>query len=266
MSGLILVVDSDARGLLLISTALEKLQCAVITAQDNEDAAAKLVTQLPDVIVAQLGPGGQDGASLLRNVRSQPRTARIPVMLLSAQTSEDERLKAYRAGADDVVTKPFREEELALRVARLLRRQLDDADAAFGQPCLSGDLTQVAISSVLVILEMEKKTGLLSCTGPQGEVVEVLMREGRIVHARVRDQQDPVDADCVYYLLTWTAGLFSFALCQIEGLDRVNESTTGLLMEGARLLDESREAVAGLPELSPDAVELEEEAITEDWG
>jgi hypothetical protein len=45
----------------------------------------------------------------------------------------------------------------------------------------------------------------------------------------------------VYYLLTWGAGEFEFVMCLVEGADRVNVSTTHLLMEGARLMDEARE-------------------------
>ena len=50
-----------------------------------------------------------------------------------------------------------------------------------------------------------------------------------------------VDAECVYYLLTWGAGEFEFTACLVEGADRVAVSTTHLLMEGARLMDEQSE-------------------------
>ena len=75
----------------------------------------------------------------------------------------------------------------------------------------------------------------------------MLVREGKVVHARLDDADEPVDAECVYYLLTWGAGEFEFISCLVEGVDRVNVSTTHLLMEGARLMDESREPQEGGP-------------------
>jgi hypothetical protein len=65
-----------------------------------------------------------------------------------------------------------------------------------------------------------------------------------------------IGTECVYYLLTWNAGEFEFISCLVEGADRVNVSTTHLLMEGARLIDEEREpdpdrAVAMIPPLNP---------------
>jgi len=82
---------------------------------------------------------------------------------------------------------------------------------------------------------------------PDGLSAKVLVRDGRVVHARLDNSDDPVDAECIYYLLTWGAGEFDFVMCLVEGSDRVNVSTTHLLMEGARLMDESREPAAHQP-------------------
>jgi hypothetical protein len=103
---------------------------------------------------------------------------------------------------------------------------------------LRGDLAQVGLSSLLVLIEMERKTGLLQLRAPQGPSAQILVRDGKVVHARLDDAEEPVDAECVYYLLTWGAGEFEFIACLVEGVDRVNVSTTHLLMEGARLIDE----------------------------
>ena len=59
--------------------------------------------------------------------------------------------------------------------------------------------------------------------------------------ARLDEVEEPVDAECVYYLLTWGGGEFEFIACVVEGVDRVSVSTTHLLMEGARLMDEAND-------------------------
>jgi hypothetical protein len=147
------------------------------------------------------------------------------------------------------VTKPFRFEELDLRVAKTLRRaqqtQQDTRDQLSGSG-LRGDLSQVGLSSLLVLIEMERKTGLLQMRAPGGPSGQILVRDGKVVHARLDDLEEPVDAECVYYMLTWGAGEFEFIACVVEGVDRVTVSTTHLLMEGARLMDEANE-----PSLQP---------------
>jgi hypothetical protein len=100
----------------------------------------------------------------------------------------------------------------------------------------------------------------LQLRAPNGPSAQILVREGKVVHARLDDTDEPVDADCVYYLLTWGAGEFEFTACLVEGADRVAVSTTHLLMEGARLMDEQNEsanagssAVINVPPKDPPA-------------
>ena len=175
----------------------------------------------------------------------------LPVIFLTALSSEDDRIRGFRLGADDYVTKPFRFEELDLRVAKTLRRTtqaMQETRDQLSGTGLRGDLSQVGLSSLLVLIEMERKTGLLQLRAPdEGPTAQILVREGKVVHARLDDADEPVDADCVYYLLTWGAGEFEFIACLVEGTDRVSVSTTHLLMEGARLMDESREETLAAP-------------------
>jgi hypothetical protein len=185
-----------------------------------------------------------DGWSLVRQLRAHTELAMMPVIFLTALSSEDDRIRGFRLGADDYVTKPFRFEELDLRVAKTLRRTAqtvqDTRDQLSGSG-LRGDLSQVGLSSLLVLIELERKTGLLQLRATEGVSAQILVRDGKVVHARLDHAEDPVDAECVYHLLTWGSGEFEFISCVVEGTDRVNVSTTHLLMEGARLMDEARQ-------------------------
>ncbi|MEO7733647.1 MAG: response regulator, partial [Kofleriaceae bacterium] len=235
---------------------------SVETAVDGEDALARALARTPDLLITDVMMPKMDGWSLVRQLRSHSELALLPVIFLTALSSEDDRIRGFRLGADDYVTKPFRFEELDLRVAKTLRRTqaaVQETREHLGGSGLRGDLSQVGLSSLLVLIEMERKTGLLQLRAPQGPSAQgpsaqILVREGRVVHARLDDAEEPVDAECVYYLLTWGAGEFEFIACLVEGVDRVNVSTTHLLMEGARLMDESREpsvnqAIATIPPL-----------------
>jgi len=246
----VLVADDDAWILRMVATVLEKRGYSVETAVDGEDALHRALARPPDLLITDVMMPRMDGWSLVRNLRAHDGLALLPVIFLTALSSEDDRIRGFRLGADDYVTKPFRFEELDLRVAKTLRRtqvQIQETRDQLGSAGLRGDLSQVGLSSLLILIEMERKTGLLQLRAPNGLSAKVLVRDGRVVHARLDNSDDPVDAECIYYLLTWGAGEFDFVMCLVEGSDRVNVSTTHLLMEGARLMDESREPAAHQP-------------------
>jgi CheY-like chemotaxis protein len=241
----VLVADDDAWILRMVATVLEKRGYSVETAVDGEDALTRALAHPPDLLITDVMMPKMDGWSLVRQLRSHAELAMLPVIFLTALSSEDDRIRGFRLGADDYVTKPFRFEELDLRVAKTLRRSQATAAETrdqLGSSSLRGDLAQVGLSSLLVLIEMERKTGLLQLRAPNGPSAQVLVREGKVVHARLDDLDEPVDAECVYYLLTWGSGEFEFTACLVEGVDRVSSSTTHLLMEGARLIDETADA------------------------
>jgi hypothetical protein len=114
---------------------------------------------------------------------------------------------------------------------------VQDARDQLGTPGLKGDLGQIGLSALLTLVELERKTGMLTLRGTS-TVAQILVRDGRVVHARLEDAADPVDVECVYHLLSWSGGSFEFLACDVEGPDRVQTATMHLLMEGARLIDE----------------------------
>ena len=256
----VLVADDDAWILRMVATVLEKRGYTVETAVDGEDALRRALVRPPDLLITDVMMPKLDGWALVRQLRSHPELAMLPVIFLTALSSEDDRIHGFRLGADDYVAKPFRFEELDLRVAKTLRRTqatLQETRDQLGGPSLRGDLSQVGLSSMLILIELERKTGLLQLRAPDGASAQILVREGKVVHARLDTIEEPVDAECVYYLLTWGAGEFEFIACLVEGVDRVNVSTTHLLMEAARLIDESRapttsSASIRIPPIVPD--------------
>jgi DNA-binding response OmpR family regulator len=255
----VLVADDDAWILRMVATVLEKRGYSVETAVDGEDALKRALARTPDLLITDVMMPKLDGWALVRQLRSHSALAMLPVIFLTALSSEDDRIRGFRLGADDYVSKPFRFEELDLRVTKTLRRMqqaTQEVREQIGASSIRGDLSQVGLSSLLILVEMERKTGLLQLRAPaNGLTAQILVREGRVVHARLDQQDEPVDAECVYYLLTWTVGEFEFISCLVEGVDRVNASTTHLLMEGARLIDErdpgASSSVAKIPPLKP---------------
>jgi DNA-binding response OmpR family regulator len=239
----VLVADDDAWILRMVSTVLEKRGYQVETAVDGEDAMARAIARVPDLLITDVMMPRMDGWTLVKVLRARPELAHLPVIFLTALSSDEDRIRGFRLGADDYVPKPFRFEELDLRVAKTLRRtqaMLFDARSQIMGAGLKGDLSQIGLSSLLVLIELERKTGLLTVHNDDGQAGQILVRDGRVVHARIANREQPVDAEAVYLLLTWSVGEFELAACVVEGPDRVGVSTTTLLLEGARQLDEAR--------------------------
>jgi CheY-like chemotaxis protein len=102
---------------------------------------------------------------------------------------------------------------------------------------LAGVLEQFGVSSLLVLLDLERKSGVTTVIGSAGRG-RIFVREGRVVRAATEGQTTRTGAIAVYELLTWSDGRFEFHPGEVEGEDQIGSSTSFLLMEGARLQDE----------------------------
>lgn len=263
----ILVADDDGWILRMVRTVLEKRGYSVETAVDGDDALSRALARRPDLLITDVMMPKMDGWSLVRQLRAHTSLAMLPVIFLTALSSESDRIRGFRLGADDYVIKPFRFEELELRVAKTLRRTaqtVEDVRAKIAGSGLQGDLSQVGLASLLTLIEMERKTGTLHLRSAEGRSAHVLVRSGRVVQARIEGSGEPVNSACVYHLLTWSTGEFEFTAGVVDGEDLVNASTMHLLMEGARLMDEASgdheldSPHASAPSPQPDEIDAED--------
>jgi two-component system, OmpR family, alkaline phosphatase synthesis response regulator PhoP len=118
----ILVIDDEKDLIELVSYNLDKEGFAVKSAPNGEAGLAKAIGELPDLVLVDLMMPGIDGLEVCRRLRSDARTAAIPIIMLTAKTAEPDRIVGLELGADDYVTKPFSPRELAARVKAVLRR------------------------------------------------------------------------------------------------------------------------------------------------
>ncbi len=120
----ILVIDDEKDLIELVSYNLEKEGFAVKSAFNGENGLAKAISDLPDLVLVDLMMPGIDGLEVCRKLRSDVRTAAIPIIMITAKSAESDRVVGLELGADDYVTKPFSPRELAARVKAVLRRTL----------------------------------------------------------------------------------------------------------------------------------------------
>ena len=118
----VLVVDDETDILELVVFNLERQQFKVLTADNGISAVQIAKEKIPDLIVLDLMLPGMDGFSVFRELRADPRTNGIPVLMLTAKGEVNDRIAGLELGADDYVTKPFSPRELLLRVRALLKR------------------------------------------------------------------------------------------------------------------------------------------------
>ncbi|MCA9657252.1 MAG: response regulator [Myxococcales bacterium] len=248
MAARILVVDDDAVIREFIVASLIPSGYEVTTASDGSSALAHAVHAPPDLVISDVMMPSMDGWAFVRRLRAHPRLAFVPFIFLSTLSSAKDILKGFRLGADDYLAKPFTDDELVERVVEVLRRRKHIETSARGmisdgeEPAesgLRGSLADVGISSILVLLEIEKKSGALDIRSEMGEQCHLAIRGGRVFEARVESGPPLRGAEAVYYLLGWSSGSFVFASDDSPLEDTVHCSTSGLLMEAARRADES---------------------------
>src|SRR5215204_5184335 len=123
---LILVVDDEPAIVRLVRAKLVADGYNILTANNGTEALTVLDDERPDLVILDLMMPGMDGFETLRRIRTE---SQVPVIMLTARSGDADRLKGFSGGADDYVTKPFNPDELAARIAAVLRRTAGSAPA-----------------------------------------------------------------------------------------------------------------------------------------
>jgi two-component system phosphate regulon response regulator PhoB len=118
----VLVVDDEPDIVALVAYHLAKSGYSVSTATSGPEGLAAARRDKPALVILDLMLPGLSGLEVMEELRSDPNTARIAVLMLTARREESDRIKGLTLGADDYLTKPFSPQEMVLRVAAILRR------------------------------------------------------------------------------------------------------------------------------------------------
>jgi len=147
----VLIVEDEQDIAGLIKHTLERGGDVEAETVGSGDVALKhVLDRPPDLIILDLNLPVVGGLEVCRILRARPNTSRVPIIMLTAKTSESDRVTGLDVGADDYVTKPFSLRELAARVRAVLRRGKPDgspAEAAiYRGKYLTADFDAVAVS------------------------------------------------------------------------------------------------------------------------
>jgi len=118
----IFVVEDEKDLVELLTYNLEKDGYRVLSEMDGEAALKKIPEKMPDLVLLDLMLPKTDGLTVCKTLKANPKTAHIPVVMLTAKGEESDKIVGLELGADDYVTKPFSVKELLARVRAVLRR------------------------------------------------------------------------------------------------------------------------------------------------
>lgn len=118
----ILIVEDEVDIATLVSFNLERAGYAVDTVHDGREGLEKILKEQPDLVVLDLMLPSMDGYQILKEMQRDTRSHAIPVLMLTAKSQIDDRIKGLELGADDYLTKPFSPKELILRVQAIIKR------------------------------------------------------------------------------------------------------------------------------------------------
>jgi DNA-binding response OmpR family regulator len=122
MSESVLIVDDEQDVVDLLAYNLQKAGYKTATARDGASALQKTRDTMPALIILDLMLPQVEGTEVCKQLRADPKTAAIPIIMLTAKAEEVDRIVGLELGADDYVTKPFSPREVVLRVKKLLGR------------------------------------------------------------------------------------------------------------------------------------------------
>lgn len=123
MNTTILVVEDEPAIQELVAVNLSFAGHKVLRADDAEQARILIDAELPDLILLDWMLPGMSGPALAKLLRQDDRTRNVPIIMLTAKSSEQDKVDGLELGADDYITKPFSPKELMARIKAVLRRR-----------------------------------------------------------------------------------------------------------------------------------------------
>jgi CheY-like chemotaxis protein/signal recognition particle receptor subunit beta len=242
----VLIADEDAAFRKYLAMPLAAQGFTIYEAADGSAAWQLAVQNRPWMILADISMPEVDGFEFCRRVRNHPLLQRMPVLFISGSDKYKERYRALQIGADDFLSKNMPIRELLMRIQLLMTRYSDLSASGEQKPgatelagAFQGRIEVFGAPALLQMCAQGRLTGLFTALAEDAANTATVMgfREGDIVSATAGSKSG---ADGVYAFLAWEKGSFKFTPGDPGEGAPLAQSVEHLLLEGCRLLDESR--------------------------
>jgi len=173
----VLIIEDDPDIAESLKFNLEREGLSTVTAFTGEQGLVEALNQTnpPVLIMLDLMLPGMNGIELCRRLRREPQTRRTPIIILTAKSSESDRVSGLDIGADDYITKPFSVRELLARVRAVLRRVDENANKVY-----EDDLLLVDFADIRVVCKGNK----IKLTNKEFTLLSVLAKSADRVQSR----------------------------------------------------------------------------------
>jgi two-component system, OmpR family, phosphate regulon response regulator PhoB len=178
----ILVVEDEPSIAELISINLTHAGYTVSRALQADEALLLLRNTKPDLVILDWMMPGKSGVQFARELRTNPLTQAIPILMLTAKGEEADKVLGLDAGADDYVTKPFSPKELVARVKALLRRHV--LEVVEEKPLILGPMQLDPVAHRLSIRISDNHSKALALGPTEFRLMQFLMANSERVHSR----------------------------------------------------------------------------------
>jgi CheY-like chemotaxis protein len=219
-----------------------KEHCTVISAMDGADALLKSIDNPPDLIISDFRMPGLDGRQLFEKLRGRDNTRNVPFVFVASRGDIEEKLRpSVGGGVEEFIPKPFFIADLIRQTKKIVDRlHLEKLAKHASRPgVIQGRLEEMSVTELMQSLEMGQKSCRLTLRH-NGDRAELYFTGGQCKHAQLgADEGDNV----VYQTVNWVDGEFEIEFGASSERETTTHSTTGLLMEAMRLMDEADQRV-----------------------
>ncbi|MFO0735123.1 MAG: DUF4388 domain-containing protein [Labilithrix sp.] len=250
-SGRVLVIDGDEWTSQLLVRGLKEKGYTVDHCTEAMPGFRKACETIPDCIILAPELPDLDGAWVARRVRTESGpVSKVPILFVGELVDRSVRAQTLNVGADVFLARPLENEEIIASVTALIamarrlqggRGEEGEASSMGATAAIRGDLAAFPLASMLMMFEMERRSGLIEVTSVTGKRATITMNGGLFAATEIAGKPVPA-IEALRQVLSWRAGKFSFATKESGALPAARASIGALVLEAMRLEDEEKEA------------------------
>ncbi|NOY60112.1 MAG: response regulator [Calditrichaeota bacterium] len=244
----ILIVDKEPKNLKILEDNFIEANYQVDAATSAYEALEKIRTKSYNVILSEVSGPSIDGYHLLEQIQRESLNANVPVIFLTQKSDIWNRVKSFKLGAKDYIVKPMHVKEIIARVNMVVARmERQNAEETIAKKKFSGRLEDLNLTDLIEVFGIERKTGVLSIYNENSNTGQVYFKNGSLINAA---SNGSCGEEAIFKMMSWHGGRFSMLFTDVDVEDDISISNMGILLEGAKRMEQREELLKQLPSLN----------------